>query len=173
MANDATLPRPYWSYPRTWEMPAGLINSRDLWSPSEWFTATSLSRIYTAVPDRFMDDGVASGLGSLSLSFPCSWNVLSLLRQLLHLPTLLHVLSRLLLSKCAAIAIAKPSSYFGALPPPPPRPADTRPFDHFLAHSLSLFLSLACSFLDLGTYSVKLVSGRHHPIPLRPSFFQP
>ena len=43
----------------TWEMPAGLINSRDLWSTSGWFTAASLSRIYTTTTDRFMEDSTA------------------------------------------------------------------------------------------------------------------
>ena len=66
-ARSRTLARPYWSYPPTWEMPAGLINSRDLWSTSGWFTATSLSRIYTTAADRFMEDGAA--VVPLSLSF--------------------------------------------------------------------------------------------------------
>lgn len=43
----------------TWEMPAGLINSRDLWSTSGWFTVASLSRIYTTEADRFMEDSTA------------------------------------------------------------------------------------------------------------------
>lgn len=40
-------------------MPAGLINSWDLWSTSKWFTTSSLSRIYTTTTDRFMEDGAA------------------------------------------------------------------------------------------------------------------
>ena len=43
-------------------MPAGLINSRDLWSTSGWFTAASLSRIYTTAADRFMEDSTAWSL---------------------------------------------------------------------------------------------------------------
>ena len=43
-------------------MPAGLINSRDLWSTSGWFTAASLSRIYTTATDRFMEDSAAWSL---------------------------------------------------------------------------------------------------------------